>query len=129
MLKFEIEPKWMRYIFSKGFLSINGASLTVSDVDSAKNGFDVWLIPETLRSTTFSEKKVGDFVNIEIDRSTQIIVDAVRTAVQEQMSQLLPKFIEQFLGSQDLPHEKTSLLNLLTSSIMEDRKNHEDHSN
>ncbi len=120
MVRFEMEPKWKRYIFSKGFLAINGASLTVSDVDTENSCFDVWLIPETLRRTTFSEKKVGDFVNIEIERSTQIVVDAVRTAVQEQMPELLPKFIEQFFGSQHLPDRKTSLLNLLTSRIMED---------
>lgn len=90
MLRFQVEPQWMRYIFRKGFLAINGASLTVSDIDTATNSFDVWLIPETLRQTTFSEKKIGDFVNLEIERSTQIVVDAVRTAVEEQVRLLLP---------------------------------------
>ncbi len=90
MVRFEIEPKWMRYIFSKGFLAINGASLTVSEINKEKNYFEVWLIPETLRCTTFSEKQVGDFVNIEIERSTQIVVDAVRTAVEEQVQLLFP---------------------------------------
>ena len=104
MVKFEMEKKWMRYIFSKGFLALNGTSLTVSDVDSENSCFDVWLIPETLRRTTFSEKKVGDFVNIEIERSTQIIVDTVRTAVQEQISQLLPKLMKQCLGSKHLEY-------------------------
>ncbi len=90
MLRFQVEPQWMRYIFRKGFLAINGASLTVSDIDAEKNSFDVWLIPETLRQTTFSEKETGDFVNLEIERSTQIVVDAVRTAVEEQVRLLLP---------------------------------------
>lgn len=90
MVKFEVEPQWICYIFSKGFLAINGTSLTVNDIDPEKNSFDVWLIPETLRRTTFSEKKVGDYVNLEIERNTQIVVDTVRTAVEEQVRLLLP---------------------------------------
>ena len=103
MLKIEMSPEWMRYIFSKGFLAINGASLTVSDVDAERRSFDFWLIPETLRRTTFSEKKVGDFVNIEIERSTQIVVDAVRSAVEEQVRLLLPGIVEKLYASTNVP--------------------------
>jgi len=131
MLRFEVESKWMRYIFSKGFLAINGASLTVSDVSAEKNFFDIWLIPETLRCTTFSEKKVGDFVNLEIERSTQIVVDAVRTAVEEQVRLLLPNLAT--VHQLKLENELEEMIKLrsptLLPRIMNNRENHKKHSN
>jgi riboflavin synthase len=67
----------MKYIFSKGFIGLNGCSLTVANVDKANNTFQVCFIPETLRVTTHGQKKVGDKINFEIDRQTQAIVDTV----------------------------------------------------
>ena len=43
----------------------------------AENTFRVWLIPETLRATTFGMRAVGDRVNIELDGSTVATVDTV----------------------------------------------------
>ncbi|MEE8057114.1 MAG: riboflavin synthase subunit alpha [Pseudomonadales bacterium] len=67
----------MKYIFQKGFIGLNGCSLTVASVDRAANSFKVCFIPETLRVTTHQEKQLGDKVNFEIDRQTQAIVDTV----------------------------------------------------
>lgn len=86
VIRFAVPPDFMRYIFPKGFIAVNGCSLTIADADRAANWFDVWLIPETRRVTTFEEKKVGDKVNIEIERQTQIIVDTVRDTVREMMA-------------------------------------------
>lgn len=77
VVTFAVPPEWMKYIFPKGFIALDGASLTVVDVDKQKNTFSVWLIPETLRMTTFGFKKAGDRVNVEIDSRTQAIVDTV----------------------------------------------------
>lgn len=74
-LTFELPEQWMRYVFPKGFIAVNGASLTVGEVSG--NRFNVHLIPETLRATTFSDTVVGDQVNIEIDSQTQAIVDTL----------------------------------------------------
>jgi len=76
ILKFTCPKYWMKYIFPKGFIAINGASLTIVKTYK-KGGFSVHLIPETLKSTTFDKLHVGDLVNIEIDRQTQAIVDTV----------------------------------------------------
>ena len=54
---------------------MDGCSLTVGPV--AENTFQVWLIPETLRATTFGTRAVGDRVNIELDGSTVATVDTV----------------------------------------------------
>ncbi|MDC0662114.1 riboflavin synthase subunit alpha [Marinobacter sp. SS21] len=75
ILQFELDDEWLRYVFPKGFIAINGASLTVGEVTS--NRFNVHLIPETLRATTFSDIQIGDRVNIEIDSQTQTIVDTL----------------------------------------------------
>ncbi|GAB3488764.1 riboflavin synthase subunit alpha [Marinomonas epiphytica] len=64
-----------RYLFDKGYVGLNGASLTISDI--GENWIEVSLIPETLRLTTFGSLKVGDLVNLEIDAHTQATVDTV----------------------------------------------------
>ncbi|NMM81059.1 riboflavin synthase [Acidovorax sp. SRB_14] len=83
------EP-FRKYIFAKGYIAIHGASLTVSEVNRAEGWFEVWLIPETRRATVFEAKKVGDALNIEIERSTQVLVDTVREAVHESLGALQP---------------------------------------
>jgi riboflavin synthase len=90
VMRIAVPDPWMRYIFAKGYIAINGASLTVSDANKAEGWFEVWLIPETLRMTTFGEKAVGASLNIEIERSTQVMVDTVRDAVDERLGALLP---------------------------------------
>ncbi len=74
-LTFEVPEDWQKYLFPKGFIAINGASLTIGDVSG--NRFNVHLIPETLRATTFADIAEGDLVNIEVDSQTQTIVDTL----------------------------------------------------
>lgn len=90
VLRFNVPAAFMRYIFSKGYIAVNGTSLTISDANKAENWFEVWLIPETRRVTVFEEKQGGDSVNIEIERSTQVAVDTIRDAVQEALGGLEP---------------------------------------
>lgn len=93
VLRLSVPAPWMRYVFAKGYIAVNGASLTVAEAERQAGGagwFEIWLIPETLRMTTFAEKRVGDLVNIEIERSTQVMVDTVRDAVAEKLGPLLP---------------------------------------
>jgi riboflavin synthase len=93
VLRFEVPAPWMRYVFAKGYIAVNGASLTVAEAERRADGsgwFEVWLIPETLRMTTFGDKGLGAPVNIEIERSTQVFVDTVRAAIDERLGPLLP---------------------------------------
>ena len=93
VLRIGVPAPWMRYVFAKGYIAINGASLTVAEARRERDGageFEVWLIPETLRMTTFADKREGDALNIEIDRSTQVFVDTVRAAIDERLGPLLP---------------------------------------
>lgn len=77
VITFRVSPEWMKYVLPKGFVALDGCSLTVVDADRDAGTFTVWLIPETIASTTFGFKKPGDRVNFEIDAKTQAIVDTV----------------------------------------------------
>ncbi|MEO8299539.1 MAG: riboflavin synthase subunit alpha [Burkholderiales bacterium] len=90
VMRIQVPAPWMRYIFAKGYIAINGASLTVAEADRKAGWFEVWLIPETLRMTTFGAKRPGDALNIEIERSTQVMVDTVRDMLDERLGGLLP---------------------------------------
>jgi riboflavin synthase len=93
VLRIAVPAPWMRYVFAKGYIAVNGASLTVSETERDVTGagcFEVWLIPETLRMTTFADKTVGAALNIEIERSTQVFVDTVRATLEERLGPLLP---------------------------------------
>lgn len=70
------DKEWMKYILPKGFIAVDGSSLTVGEIDPSGT-FSIHLIPETLRLTNFGIKKVGDKVNIELDHRTRTIVDTV----------------------------------------------------
>ena len=59
------EPELMEFMVYKGSVAVDGVSLTIAEVDSET--FSVWLIPQTVRSTIFRERRVGDRVNIEVD--------------------------------------------------------------
>ena len=65
----------MKYILTKGFVAVDGISLTIGEVKDTQ--FCVNLIPETLQRTLMGQRKVGEIVNIEIDPQTQAIVDTV----------------------------------------------------
>lgn len=93
VIRIAVPAPWMRYIFPKGYIAVNGASLTVAEAGRNADGsgwFEVWLIPETLRMTTFADKGEGAPVHIEIERQTQVMVDTIRDAVAEKIGALMP---------------------------------------
>ena len=85
-MTFTGSSSWLKYVFNKGFLAINGASLTVADLDRDAATFSINLIPETLKRTNFSLMEKGDEVNIEIESQTQVIVDTVERVMAERYS-------------------------------------------
>ena len=63
------------FILEKGFIAVDGMSLTVGKCDD--ESFILHIIPETLRITTLDKKEVGDRVNVEIDSRTQAVVETI----------------------------------------------------
>jgi len=78
----QADSKWSKYLMPKGFVSLNGCSLTIGETVE-EGRFSIHLIPETLNVTTFGTAKVGDRINLEIDPSTQTIVDTVERYLAE----------------------------------------------
>lgn len=72
----------MNYIHEKGYIGLNGASLTIGEV--VEHQFNIHLIPETLRLTTFASIQEGDIINIEIDAMTQTIVATVERIMKQE---------------------------------------------
>ncbi|MCW8174826.1 riboflavin synthase subunit alpha [Verminephrobacter aporrectodeae] len=99
-----VPPAFCRYLFARGYIAVHGASLTLSEVNRAEGWFEVWLIPETRRATVFEHKRAGDRLNIEIERSTQVLVDTVREAVHESLGRLQP-VLEELLAQKGLALE------------------------
>ena len=75
-MRIEVPAQWMEYILAKGFVAVDGASLTVGETDAT--GFWLHLIPETLAVTTLGRVQVGDAVNIEADQQTITTVETVK---------------------------------------------------
>lgn len=89
-IRIETRPEILRYIVEKGSITIDGISLTVTDVTSFD--FGVSIIQHTQDETTLTKKKIGDTVNLEND--------------------IVGKYIEKFVGNITFQHDER-LLNLL----------------
>lgn len=78
---------WLKFVFNKGFLAVNGCSLTVAHLDRDSSTFAINLIPETIVRTNFEQLKVGDELNIEVESQTQVIVETVERVMAERFAQ------------------------------------------
>lgn len=74
-LRISIPDGCRPFILEKGFIAIDGMSLTVGECD--EKSFKLHIIPETLRITTIEKKVVGDWINLEIDSRTQAVVETM----------------------------------------------------
>lgn len=91
-IRFEVGADWAKFIFTRGFLAVNGCSLTVAEKWDRADGsaeFQINLIPETLRQTTFTRYAAGDELNIEVHHQTMVLV----TTIEQTLSAMVPKFL------------------------------------
>jgi riboflavin synthase len=65
LIRFDAPPDVMRYIVAKGFIAVDGISLTVVDKDTGS--FQISAVDYTLKHTTLGTRRVGDMVNLEVD--------------------------------------------------------------
>ena len=65
IIRVSLDQDLSRYLIEKGSIAVDGISLTINRC--MKTSFDVTIIPQTARNTTFFQKKIGDRVNIEVD--------------------------------------------------------------
>ncbi len=87
LFRFEAPPEVMRYTAPKGFIAVDGISLTITEKDTGS--FGVSLVEYTHRNTTLGSRKVGDVVNLEVD----IIAKYVAQFTQPQAGGLTVEFL------------------------------------
>ena len=80
-LLIKIPSDLREYFFYKGYVALNGCSLTIGKV--LKSSFYIHLIPETVSITTFKNIKKGDLVNIEVEQATINTVETVKRVMLE----------------------------------------------
>ena len=83
----------LRYVVYKGFIALDGTSLTVTKVDDGEGWWEVMLISYTQERVVIAQKKVGDTVNVEVDM----------------MAKYAEKSMIGYLGSQGLSTEGGSI--------------------
>lgn len=80
-LELSFDPLWQKYVIAKGYIAVNGCSLTIGRV--APGSFSLHLIPETLRLTNLEHADISTKLNIEFDHQTMTIVETVERVLAE----------------------------------------------
>ena len=80
----------MRYIVDKGFIAVDGVSLTIADLDDVS--FAVSLVTYTKEGTTLGGKRAGEIVNLEVD----ILAKYVERLKGREEQRLTPEFLEEY---------------------------------
>ena len=75
------EKHWLAYLIPKGWVTVDGVSLTV--VDIGENWFSISLIPETLKQTVLGLKAEGQKINLEFDHTVKVIVHTIERMLPE----------------------------------------------
>ena len=89
LIRFEAPPEIMRYIVEKGFIAVDGVSLTVVTKDASS--FQVSVVDFTRKDTTLGSRRVGDQVNLEVD----IIAKYVEQLSQPRRSGITASFLQE----------------------------------
>lgn len=91
----------MAYLVPKGYVAIDGTSLTLTEVDDAKNMFGVMIIKHTQEKVSLASKPVGAKVNIEVDMVGKYVEKSVATALagggSDAVRGLVEKIVEDVL--------------------------------
>ena len=89
LLSFEVSPEIMRFTVPKGFVAVDGVSLTITDKET--DSFWVSIVDYTRKHTTLGNKKTGDLVNLEVD----IIAKYVEQLSQPRRTGITADFLEE----------------------------------
>ena len=89
------EENLLPYLVPKGYVTIDGASLTLTSVDDAARTFSVMLIKHTQDSITLGHKNIGARANIEVDMVGKYVQKSVRAALVGGGDQEMRGYIEQ----------------------------------
>jgi riboflavin synthase len=102
-LVFRLQPREkevLRYIVEKGYVTLDGASLTVTKVNDAERWWEVMLIAYTQEKIVTASKKAGDEVNVEIDIVGKYVEKSVQgyfEGTQQGNPAVLEKMVERIV--------------------------------
>lgn len=71
----------LSYLIPKGYVTVDGASLTLTDVNDTRRTFSLMLIQHTQEKITLSRKAIGSKVNIEVDMVGKYVEKSVKAAL------------------------------------------------
>ncbi|KLO20182.1 Lumazine-binding protein [Schizopora paradoxa] len=72
----------MQYLIPKGYVALDGTSLTLTDVDDKERTFEIMLIKHTQERVTLGLKPVGERVNVEVDMVGKFVEKSVRASLE-----------------------------------------------
>lgn len=78
----QVDKDKMRYVIPKGFICLDGTSLTVCDVDDDERTFSIMMIAHTQAHVIMTSKKVGDRVNVEVDMLAKYALKSLEDAIK-----------------------------------------------
>lgn len=90
-------PSLLPYIIPKGYVTIDGASLTVTSVDDAERMFGVMLIQHTQQKITLAKKANGERVNIEVDMVGKYVEKSVLAALEGGGGETMRTFVQRIV--------------------------------
>lgn len=96
---FDASADLLRYVVPKGFVTVDGASLTVVETDPA--GFSVTLVPHTRSNVVFGDPTVGQVVNLEVD----VMAKYVERAVDARLAALEARLVDLEAAARTRPSE------------------------
>ena len=89
LIKFEASPEVMRFVVEKGFIAVDGISLTIASKEA--NSFCISVVDYTKQHTTLGNRQVGDLVNLEVD----VIAKYVEQLSQTRSTGLTAEFLQE----------------------------------
>ena len=103
-------PEVLRYVVHKGFIALDGTSLTITKVDDAEGWWEVMLIAYTQERVVLAAKKVGDTVNVEVDVLAKYAEKSMAgylgsLGVGGGLEQMVRKIVDQGLGGRAAPNQ------------------------
>ena len=100
-------PSLLPYLIEKGYVTIDGASLTLTGVNDADRTFGVMLIKHTQEKITLGKKEIGAKVNIEVDMVGKYVHKGVIAALggsgDENMRSLIERVVQDVLNKKATP--------------------------
>ena len=81
LLDVEVPPGYEMFFWKKGYIALNGVSLTINR--ARKNQLQLCIVPQTLKLSNLSEVKVGTQLNFEIDYLARIFIQGLKNHIQD----------------------------------------------